>query len=82
MLYSLSEKSYPISIIDIELEDTSTNLDYVYTYTVKTEDGFGKRSTLKFDIPRFKNNRFMRLGGNDKTISGQLVLLPCIKLPI
>ena len=79
MLYSLSEKSYPISIIDIELEDTSTNLDYVYTYTVKTEDGFGKRSTLKFDIPRFKNNRFMRLGGNDKTISGQLVLLPCIK---
>lgn len=82
ILYSLSEKSYPISILDVSIKDTSTNLDYIDTYTVKTEDGFGKRSTLKFDIPKFRNNRFMRLGGNDKTISGQLVLLPCIKTEV
>ena len=79
MLQSLSTKSYPISIVDIKVEDTSTNQDYVDTYTVNVEDGFGKRSTLVFDIPKFKNNRFMRLKGNEKVISGQLLLLPCTK---
>lgn len=79
ILKSFSSKSYPISIIDIKVEDTSTNQDYVDTYTVQVEDGFGKRSTLTFDIPKFKNNRFMRLRGNEKVISGQLLLLPCLK---
>lgn len=79
MLYSLSTKTYPISIIDIKIEDTSTNMDYIDTYTVQTEDGFGKRATLTFDIPKFKNNRFMRLRGNEKIMSGQLMLLPCLK---
>lgn len=79
ILKSFSSKSYPISIVNISIEDTSTNQDYVDTYTVETEDGFGKRSTLVFDIPKFKGKRFMRLGGNEKVVSGQLVLLPCIK---
>ena len=79
ILKSLHDMSYPIDIINIEVEDTSTNMDYIYTYRVETEDGFGKRSTLTFDIPKFKNNRFMRLRGNEKIMSGQLLLLPCIK---
>ena len=79
ILQCFSEKSYPISIVDIKVEDTSTNQDYVDTYTVQVEDGFGKRSTLVFDIPKFKGNRFMRLRGNEKVISGQLLLLPCLK---
>ena len=29
MLYSLSTKTYPIYIIDIKIEDTSTNMDYI-----------------------------------------------------
>lgn len=79
ILQSFSSKSYPVSVVDINVEDTSTNMDYVNTYTVKMEDGFGKRFTIKFDMPKFKNKRFMRLRGNEKTISGQLVLLPCQK---
>lgn len=79
MLQSLSTKSYPVSIIDINVEDTSTNMDYVDTYTVNMEDGFGKRFTLEFDIPKFRNNRFMKLRGNEKVMSGQLLLLPCLK---
>ena len=79
ILQSFSTKSYPISIVDIKVEDTSTNMDYVDTYTVNMEDGFGKRFTIIFDIPKFKNNRFMRLRGNEKVMSGQLLLLPCIK---
>lgn len=79
MLSDLSKKTYPISIIDLKVEDTSTNMDYIDTYTVQTEDGFGKRATLVFDIPKFKSNRFMRLRGNEKVMSGQLMLLPCLK---
>ena len=79
MLYSLTKMSYPVSIVNIDIEDTSTNMDYVYTYTVDLEDGFGKKSTLLFDIPKFKNNRFMKLRGNEKVMSGQLLLLPCLK---
>ena len=79
ILQSFSSKSYPVSVVDINVEDTSTNMDYINTYTVKMEDGFGKRFTIKFDMPKFKNKRFMRLRGNEKTISGQLVLLPCQK---
>ena len=79
MLEHLSTTTYPVSIIDINVEDTSTNMDYIDTYTVNMEDGFGKRFTLVFDIPKFKNNRFMRLRGNEKVMSGQLLLLPCLK---
>ena len=79
MLSSLSSKSYPVSVVDIKVEDTSTNMDLLDTYTVTLEDGFKKKSTIVFDIPKFKNNRFMRLRGNDKVMSGQLFLLPCIK---
>ena len=37
MLYSLSEKSYPVSIRKIKIEDTSTSMDYIYTYSVDME---------------------------------------------
>lgn len=79
MLSALSVKSYPVSVIDIKVQNTSDNQDYIDTYTVELEDGYGKRTTLIFDIPKFKNSRFMRLRGNEKVISGQLFLLPCQK---
>lgn len=79
ILSSFSSKSYPVSIVDIKIEDTSTNMDYVDTYTVNMEDYAGKRFTIVFDIPKFKNNRFMKLRGNEKVMSGQLLLLPCQK---
>jgi len=79
IIHSFANKSYPISVVDINIEDTSNNMDYLYTYTVVTEDGYGKRSTLVFDIPKLINHRFMRLRGNEKVVSGQLLLLPCLK---
>lgn len=82
ILYSFgdkTQKTYPIECLNIDVEDTSTSEDYVYTYTCKMEDSTGKQFTIKFDIPKFKNGRFMRLRGNDKIISGQLFNLPCTK---
>ena len=70
-LNSLSsvDKEFPVSILDIQKEDTSTSEDYVYTYTVKCEDYSGKRFTLKFDIPKFRNNRFSIKENNIKNKS-------------
>lgn len=80
-LNSLSDvnKEFPVSILDIQKEDTSTSEDSIYTYTVKIEDYSGKRSTLKFDIPKFRDNRFMRLRGNEKLFSIEMPLIPISK---
>lgn len=76
---SSTDKEFPVSILDIQKEDTSTSEDYIYTYTVKCEDYSGKRFTLKFDIPKFRDNRFMRLRGNEKLFSIEMPLIPISK---
>lgn len=78
-LYSLSEKSRPIAIRDISVENTSTSEDLKETYTVAMEDISGSRFTIKVDIPIIKDNKFMFLRGNDKTINGQLTSMPIMK---
>ena len=72
-------KTYPVSILNIDIADASTSEDSIYTYTVKCEDYSGKRFTLKFDIPKFRDNRFMRLRGNEKIFSIEMPLLPISK---
>lgn len=79
ILNFFSTRSVPVAVRDIKVEDTSTSEDLIETWTVQCEDINGTRFQLKFDIPKFKANRFMRLRGNDKTINGQLMNLPIIK---
>ena len=79
IMQSLSTKSNPVSVLDLSIEDVSTSEDSIYLYTFKMEDANGKRFTLAYEVPKFKNNRFMKLRGNDKTINGQLMNLPIIK---
>lgn len=79
-LHSLSQnKDVPMSAIDVSMEDRSTSEDSIITYTVHLEDSLGKRHTLRFDMPKIINKRFLRLRGNDKIIPGQLINLPIIK---
>ena len=79
-LHSLSQnKDVPMSVIDVSMEDRSTSEDSIITYTVHLEDSLGKRHTLRFDMPKIINKRFLRLRGNDKIIPGQLINLPIIK---
>lgn len=79
IIHSFSDKSVPINIVKYDIEDTSTSEDYIDTYILKCEDGFGKRFTLKFDIPKLINNKFLKLRGNKKTINAQEMLLPIEK---
>ena len=76
---SMISKSEPLSITDIKKEDTSTVNDFIETWTVKFEDVNGKRHSIVVDMPKFIDNRFMKLRGNLKTIEGQILLLPVTK---
>lgn len=79
ILNFFSTRTVPVAIRNVEVEDTTTSEDLKETWTVQCEDIGGTRFQLKFDIPLLKNNRFMRLKGNDKTINAQLMNLPIIK---
>ena len=46
------------------------------------EDSQGNRFAIKFDVPKLKDNKFMILRGNEKTINGQNVLLPISKTDV
>lgn len=80
-LNSLSDtnKKFPVSILNVDIEDASTSEDSIVNYIVKCEDYSGKRFTLQFYIPKFRENRFMRLRGNEKEFTGELPLLPISK---
>ena len=82
ILAFFSTRSLPISMTDIQVEDTSSSEDWLYTYTVKCEDYTGQRFTLKFDIPKFKDDRYMYLRGNEKILNGQLIQLPIGKTDV
>ena len=79
ILKSLRYKSKPLSVVKMEAVDTSTRDDYIYTLKVTLEDMTGTRSNITIDIPKLINHRFMKLRGNLKTISGEILLLPIIK---
>lgn len=79
MLMSLTKMTYPLSIVDINVEDTSTSEDYIKTYTVKFENHDGKRFSIKFDVPIIVNDQYMVLRGNKKVISIQSFLAPIVK---
>ena len=76
---SMTDKSAPIAILDIDKKDNITSEDYLETWTVKFEDVDGKRHTVKLDVPKFIDNKFMMLRGNYKSIQAQLMLIPVIK---
>lgn len=79
VLHHFSQCTVPVAIRDIKYENTTTSEDAINTWTVACEDINGKRFTLKFDVPRVVNKRYMRLRGNDKVIGIQLMNLPVIK---
>jgi gamma-glutamylcyclotransferase (GGCT)/AIG2-like uncharacterized protein YtfP len=79
ILKSFRFKSRPLSVVSMTKEDTSTFEDYVFTLKVTFEDINGTRSNIAIDIPKFINNRLMKLRGNTKNINGTIMLLPIIK---
>ena len=79
MLFALSNKQYPISMRDIKVEDASTAEDYIDKYHIEFEDFRGKRFTVNLDVPKFKDNKYLILRGNKKTIQNQYFNMPILK---
>ena len=76
---SFYDKSNPLAIRGLHTEDTSTSEDLIETYTCQYESALGERFTIKLDIPKFIDNKYMILRGNRKNIPIQLFLMPIIK---
>ena len=79
ILSFLNEKSIPVFIRNIEVVDTSDELNLKETYTVDLEDANRVRHRLKFDMPKFIDDKFMYLNGNKKIIIKQLFMKPVVK---
>lgn len=79
-ILSLNDKSIPMFVRKIDVNDTSDELNYKDTYTIYFEDANRKRHTVKVDIPKFLENKFIYIGGNRKIIKKQNFLYPVVKV--
>jgi hypothetical protein len=75
----LKDKSIPVFIRDAKVEDTSDSLNQKVTYTFYLEDSNRGRHTLKFDMPKFIEGKYMYLNGNKKAFYNQRIAKPLIK---
>lgn len=75
----LKDKEYPFYVTGVEVKDTSNNLDFKDTWSVHIKDEMGKRTTIKIDIPKFQNDRFMLIQGNRYIILKQNFYNPLVK---
>lgn len=80
MLSCLNNKSIPVNIVNVKVQDTSDTITFKETYTVTLEDENRKRHTLKFNLPKVVDDRFLYVNGSKKTIQNQLFALPVVKI--
>lgn len=79
MITCMNDKTLPVNVVDVKVEDTSDSLTMKETYTVILEDESRRRHTLKFNLPKFIDNKFMYVNGNKKTIQKQFFVYPVVK---
>lgn len=75
----LKDKDSPFYITGIDVRDSSTSLDLKETWTVHLMDEVGKKHTIKVDIPKFQDDRFMYLNGTRFIILKQNFYNPLVK---
>ena len=76
---SMKDKSVPVFVREMKKEDTSDSLNQKETYTFYLEDTNRGRHTLKFDVPKFIEGRYMYLNGHKKEFNNQRFLKPLVK---
>ena len=77
---SMENKSIPVYIRKMEKEDTSDAMNAKYTYTFQLEDANRGRHTLKFDVPKFIEGKYLYINGHKKAMSVQRFMLPLVKI--
>ena len=76
---SLKDKSSPLYMTSVAIEDTSTTATLKETWTVHFTDENKKSYTVKIDLPKFYENKFMRIKGNKWVILKQNLYNPVVK---
>lgn len=76
---AFNDKGINVNVIKVDVEDTSTELVYQDTYTIQLEDENRKRHTIKVNIPKLVDDKFLIINGKKRVIQKQLVGLPIIK---
>ena len=74
-----NDKTFNVNVTSVKVEDTSTEMVYQDTYTIEFEDENRKRHTMKVNIPKLIDNKFLIINGKKKVIQKQLYGLPVIK---
>lgn len=74
-----NDKSINVNVTDVKVEDTSDVMCMKETYTISMEDENRKRHTIKVNIPKFVDDKFLYINGNKRTIRKQFASLPIIK---
>lgn len=73
-------KTDPLYMTNVKVEDTSDQFTECYTYTFTLEDEFKKKHELVFDVPKIDEYGMMKNGGNRQYIKKQLIRLPICKM--
>ena len=84
VLTMFNGKTIDMNVIKVDVEDTSNTLNLMETYTVVFEDEFRRRHTVKVNIPKFIDNKYLYINGGIKTIETQsqpFQLLRPMKIP-
>lgn len=68
-----------VFITSKDVVDSSNQLTLKETRTYHLEDETGKKMTLKFDVPKIIDDRYMYINGNKKILQHQFVTKPIIK---
>lgn len=76
---SFNDKGINVNVTNVTVEDTSTEMVYRDTYTIEFEDENRKRHTMKVNIPKLVDDKFLIINGKKRVIEKQLVGLPVIK---
>lgn len=76
---SFNDKGINVNVTNVTVEDTSTEMVYQDTYTIEFEDENRKRHTMKVNIPKLVDDKFLIINGKKRVIEKQLVGLPIIK---
>ena len=76
---SLNAKENAFYIKDVKILDHSDSMNYMELWEVTVVDQYGTQSTIKLDIPKMYDNKYLYIAGNLKTLENQNVPLPIIK---
>lgn len=75
----MKDLEYPFYVTACEVHDSSNSLNFKDTWTVTIRDETNKRYTIKVDIPKFQDNRFMLIEGTRYVILKQNFYQPLVK---